>query len=471
MAYIGSGSPFRQKHFTCTKSDYCPSWAIQEAGGLVRSPVTVADIRKDLRLYYGPSAPKFDDPLLREVIKDCFCKFRLSSNVRPIHLNDITSCRLENWRSSPGLPWKGLGFKTKKEVASNPPAFQSVRRLWHLVKKGKKVHLPDCAAYVRPHLVPGGKKKVRAVWGYPASVTFMEACFAIPLIDAYKSSATPLAYGYEVARGGCFKIYNRMAKYKNFLSSDYSQFDKTVPVWLIKIAFDILLDNIDLTKYEKLYLAWKKIVAYFIYTPIRMCNGERYRKAKGVASGSYFTQLINSIVNWIVTQYCVRKQGISVHDHLVFGDDSLVATDQQVNIFQLQPHASKFGMKININKTQVADNIQEVKFLGYQINTGGPSRPRRELYASLAFPESPDQDFNDFATRALGLLIANFGYHTDFDSCCRKILLTPYRVKYCPSIARFLRVMGIDQLPKEPPDMVQLHSGLIELNNDAEPWC
>nr|QFR15908.1 nonstructural protein [Spodoptera exempta insect virus 1] len=463
MAFIGTALPFCQRHFTRTKSYYCPSWAIKNAGVLVRSPVTIDDIRADIKLYGGPSAPRFEDPVLDDVIRDCYRHFKINP-VRPIHLNDIPRQQLDNWNSSPGLPWKEYGFKTKREVALDHRAFQSIRRTWHLVKEGESISLPDCAAYVRPHLVPEGEKKVRAVWGYPTTVSFMEACFALPLIDAYKKSASPMAYGFETARGGCRKIFQRMAKYKNFMSSDYSRFDKTVPAWLIRIAFDILLANIDLTRYkdegipdtEKLYRAWKKIITYFINTPIRMCNGERYRKNRGVASGSYFTQLIDSIVNWIVTQYSVRKQGVSILDHLVLGDDSLIATDRPVHIPSLVNYAKQFGMHINEDKTQQVSSIQEIKFLGYQINTGGPSRPLRELCAALAYPERPDRDFNDFATRALGLLIANFGHHLDFDACCRAVLLHPHHINYSPSISRYLRVMGIDQLPKEPPDLFQL---------------
>lgn len=338
--------------------------------------------------------------------------------------------------------------RTKKEVASDPEAFRSIRKLWDLIKEGKQISLPDCAAFVRPHLVERGEKKVRAVWGYPCSVSFQEACFALPLINGYKENKSPMAYGFETAKGGCRKLFMKFVKGNNFISSDYKRFDKTIPAWLIRVAFDILAANIDWTEYQgsgipdadKLYRAWKKIITYFINTPIRMCNGERYRKAKGVASGSYFTQMIDSIVNYIVTQYCIRSQGIKILHHIVLGDDSLVSTDLRVNINQLVSLADKFGMLINSEKTQQSNSIQDIKFLGYYINTGGPSRPVKELCAALLHPERPDRDFNDFATRSLGLLIANFGHNKDFDSCCRSILAVPHQVRYSPSMSRMLKI-------------------------------
>lgn len=49
------------------------------------------------------------------------------------------------------------------------------------------------------------------------------------------------------------------------------------------------------------------IQKYFIYTTIRTANGLRYRKDNGIASGSYFTQIIGSIFNYILIQWMTLK--------------------------------------------------------------------------------------------------------------------------------------------------------------------
>lgn len=360
--------------------------------------------------------------------------------------------------SSPGLPWKEYGFRTKGEVKRDPHAWNSIRTFWHRVKYGSPPAPPDCAAYLRAHLVEEGKQKVRAVWGYPATISFQEACFAIPLINAYKIKG-PIAYGYETARGGCRRLAARFAKHSNFLSSDYRKFDKTIPSWLIRIAFDILCSNIDFTKYQdagvphsrSLHQAWLYLVDYFIRTPVRLCNGRRYRKNRGVASGSYFTQLVDSIVNWIVTTYSIRSQQVKVEDILVMGDDSLVATNEPVDMQQFASKAAECGMIINTDKTQSSSNVHELKFLGYYINYGVPKRDAIDLWAALRFPERPDYTFNDFASRTLGLMIANFGVDYDFDLCCRNILnVRSYRVVYSPHLKRFLKILGIDACQVNP---------------------
>nr|APG78244.1 RdRp [Hubei partiti-like virus 29] len=464
MAFIGKGRGFCQRHFPQTKSYYCPNWAIENAGDLVRSPVNLDLIREDVRLFNRACVARFSDPLLDKVISDAFYKFSLPQKVNPIHLNDIPKLQLENWGSSPGLPWKEYGYASKRDVANDHKAFNNIRKFWHLIKEGKKISPPDCAAYVRPHLAQRGEVKVRAVWGYPATISFQEACFALPLINEYKKGKHPMAYSFETARGGCRKLFHRFHPHRNFLSSDYSKFDKTIPSWLIYVCFDILLANIDYRYYqqegqpncEKLYRAWRFIVHYFINTPIRLCNGERFRKKSGIASGSYFTQLIGSIANWIVTQYCIREQGNKVLDHLVLGDDSLVAMAKRLDIDRFVRTARLFGMIINADKTQTADRIHDIKFLGYHINNGNPTRPQKELCAALAYPERPDQDFSEFATRALGLLIANFGHNIQFDNCCRSILEVEHKTRYTPSLVRYLRVLGIEELPKKPPDLTTL---------------
>ena len=158
-----------------------------------------------------------------------------------------------------------FGFSTKREVLDDDEAFQSIRSFWHNIKYGdRKHHPPDCAAFLRAHLAEEGGEKVRAVWGYPATIGFQEACFALPLIEAYSAGGFPIAYGYETARGGHLRLLNRFGSHGHFMSSDFKSFDKTIPVWLIHIAFLILSRNIDFTRYkdygvpdtDALYTAW-----------------------------------------------------------------------------------------------------------------------------------------------------------------------------------------------------------------------
>ena len=135
---------------------------------------------------------------MRHSIRDCYCAFKLDLRVRPIHLNDLKNMTLENENSSPGLPWKERGFSNKKQ---DPEAWRSIRFFWHRIKNDVEIQPPDCAAYLESHI----DDQVRAVWEYPAMISFQEACFALPLIDACKCKS-PIAYGYVTASGGCRRL-------------------------------------------------------------------------------------------------------------------------------------------------------------------------------------------------------------------------------------------------------------------------
>jgi hypothetical protein len=323
--------------------------------------------------------------------------------------------------------------------------------------------MPDCSAFLRSHLVEEGDVKVRAVWGYPATVGFAEACFALPLIKAFKTAKTPIAYGYDTATGGVGRIRARFLGHKHYLGMDFKSFDKTVPAWLIRECFNILLQNIDFRKYQsegtpetdKLLVVWNALVRYFIYTPIRLCDGSRYRKNRGVASGSYFTQLIDSIANWIVTQYSLRKLGLTVYDCVVFGDDSLAAVDKELDFDRYAEVLSLFGMNSNKKKSIQSAHLGDIPFLGYFL-TPTPYRPEQILWSALLYPETADRSFDEFATRSMGLLIANFGYHKKFDDFCRVVVSEPFKPTITPSQRRFLAMLGLDELPAKPPNHLKL---------------
>lgn len=127
-----------------------------------------------------PMIPCFSQPFTKSAMTSV-----LSSRVPLIHLNNIFTKPLSIWKSSPGLPFRLMGFKTKGEVRDDFHQRNNIRLFCHQIKTGKRIALPDCCAYVRSHLAPPGEEKVRAVWGYPMALTLAEAIFAIPLTDAF----------------------------------------------------------------------------------------------------------------------------------------------------------------------------------------------------------------------------------------------------------------------------------------------
>lgn len=249
-----------------------------------------------------------------------------------------------------------LGYATKNDIRLDQQAINRIRRFWHKVKYGENFDLPRCA-FVHSQLVENGETKVRAIWEYPATITFGEAVFALPLIEAYQKVTTPLAYGYETAVGGAAKIIKEAYGQYHY-SLDFESFE-TVPEWLIRIAFDILTINIDFARYRdwgiadarRSYHMFLCLVDYFINTnnKIRLCSGERFIKRSGVASGSYFTQLIDSIVKYILINWVVfrLRTGARPKYCKVLGDDSIFSTDR-LNLIHIDDIVKEIGMKLNL---------------------------------------------------------------------------------------------------------------------------
>lgn len=378
-----------------------------------------------------------------------------------VHLNDVFKKDLPIWSSSPGLPWINHGYAKKRDIQRDPDAIKRVRWFWHRIKQGEEVRLPDCCAYVRAHIVRRGETKVRAVWGYPATVSFGEAVFALPLIEAYKKGKHPIAYGYETGRAGCKKLTHEF-KGRNFLGIDFKNFDKTLPPWLIHIAFDVLASNINFGYYAEYGTARVKAMLrmfyilrdYCIDTRIRICNGERYLKDWGLASGSYFTQLVGSICNYLLLTYAALQAEVEITNIKVFGDDSLMATSSRLTPDDIATILAPLGMVVNVQKSGFSAYLSRLTFLGYQINSGIPLRSREKAFAALVFPERPDKGWDFVASRAVGLNYANFGVDPIVDFWTREVVnFKHFDLILSRDQQRFMTMLGVDCVSASLPTM------------------
>jgi hypothetical protein len=456
---------FPQRHTTARKTPYLDF--LDEVPEYLRSTISLKGIRDDLFQYHNKTKFAFnEDTHMKLAISLTAQAFSLPP-VRPMHLLDVINNKeLEIWSSSPCLPWSEYGYKTKKEVIQSNSNVASIRKFWSFVKKGVKMYPPDSMAHVRSHLKKEGEPdKVRAVWGYPLTMVLGEAMFALPIINAIKRSATPMAYGYETAVGGMSRIVKE-CKGKYFTALDFSRFDKTVPIWLIEEAFKILEYQIDFTRYDEygtpnsveLYRCWDFIKSYFKFTTIRLANGERYKKNVGIPSGSYFTQVIDSIVNHIIITWCYLKLHGQPPKYIkVLGDDSLCSSDLRFDLDDAQDLFSLIGMELNVNKSSTSKYLSNIEFLGYQIGNGYPIKSYQKWLSSLAYPEFPDRDIDEFITRALGLGYACAAENDKFDTLVRFILTwkNDYELKIGRHFHRWLRSQGIEHLDIHLPTRLQ----------------
>lgn len=244
---------------------------------------------------------------------------------------------------------------------------------WKRVGDKEKVSpLPDCAAFARSHIGAVGTNKFRPVWAYPVEAIVEEARFAIPLQDALKKQSVgrQYAYGMELLKGGMTWLNSKLQRSRRrdpgakFVMIDY--FDSSVPAWLVRDVFGVIRDMFELDEHDS--RRFKFIVDYFINTPIQNMDGRRFKKWHGVPSGSMLTNIIDTMVNFVVTRYALMKStGEEPLFYNCFGDDSVASMPGKslINMDCLSRAAATFGMTINVKKSYWTNVITNVHYLGY----------------------------------------------------------------------------------------------------------
>nr|QED42916.1 putative RdRp [Entomophthora partitivirus D] len=349
--------------------------------------------------------------MVLESIKDDLGK----PNLTPMTFEEVRSLPDFPGAKSPGLPYKNQGFRTKSEVFDDPLKLKNLKSTWSDVGLGKHVVLPDVCLFARAQIARYPEKKIRATWGYSFDVYMEEARFFYPIQEFIKKHEHnfPIAYGLEMAKGGMSSINDMLTRNRGckYVISDWSKFDKTVPLWLIRDAFQLLNGLICpevMGAHSK--RRWKKIVDYFCETPIRTCKGERFMVIGGVPSGSCFTNIIDSIINCIVTRFLSYQTTSEFPLGEIFlGDDGVFVMK---NLVCLEDFASVallyFGMVLNLDKSYVTTNKQNVQFLGYFNLDGVPFKNLDYLIASFVFPEHRRTKLIDTSAAALVQMYSGF---------------------------------------------------------------
>jgi hypothetical protein len=215
-------------------------------------------------------------------------------------------------------------------------------------------------------------------------MTMMESRFARPLIDHFLAKDTPMTIGTQKYVIGT-KICCNMARGFTY-SLDYSKFDSSIPERFIRDAFNIL--ETWFSPQDRKDGAWQLIVNYFIHTPIVLPDGKLYvGKKRGVPSGSFFTQLIDSMVNLFLIHYCLKKLGHSLKPWkvLVLGDDSIFSVDRRLSLSDLAVQLNKLGISLNLEKS----GQNTYHFLGARWKHALPRETLPEIIRRAIAPEKP----------------------------------------------------------------------------------
>lgn len=258
--------------------------------------------------------------------------------------------------------------------------------------KGEKQPEP-CIAFARTQF----NDKTRLVWGYPYSMTVIEGLVAYPLIQKFKGGSTPMAFAMT---SGALGTKLRVASYHKewAYSLDMSKFDATISGELIHQAFLILQTWFDPHQIEPVSgmtvkEIFKVIERYFIHTTIVMPDSRLYLgKRHGVPSGSFFTQIIDSIVNTIIGGAISARFSLNVSKREIFvlGDDLLMWSNRKMDLDKIAKWANQtFSVRLHgSEKSNIFHRTESVHYLGRDWDHGLPSLDESEIIKRMAHPES-----------------------------------------------------------------------------------
>lgn len=225
---------------------------------------------------------------------------------RPYHFNDVLDNLRQN--TSPGIYYRKLGFRTKAEVVEKRS--NALRYQVHRLKSTTYSLRPlSYVCVVDSTISPTtGVVKNRVAWVYPIIMVAIENMF----FEGFRRKIRSLSDWVPSPENAHATFCGSSSR-----SYDFSNFDSSVPQWLISEAFSMIRALFDFGQYapdangrvgkpyarSSLERLFDRIEDYFTNTPFTTPSGEVLTKCHGVPSGSMFTNLIDTIISRMLLTY------------------------------------------------------------------------------------------------------------------------------------------------------------------------
>lgn len=425
-----------------------------------RSYYTLSGHYSRLWEYDIPIVSRPSDPALTLAIQAASEEFKLDTPVTSLDFE--SDLGIVPFIPSSGA---GYGYTGKKGSPGNLPI--AIKRAhsnllaWINGKylDGTKFKYHPDVAYYRTQLGTVQNPKIRHVWGKAFDNILLEGLSAAPLMAAYVDRSHPMPIGmnfYRQLPQIISKALGSAAEPNIGVGIDIKDFDAHLQPWLIDAAFNIILENITfpnaLSK-AAFHYSWY----HLIHTPVIMPDGRLWITHLGMPSGSYFTQLIDSICNMICIKYAQQKIYNRTFTTSVLGDDSLFGIPKHygwpnINLFQY--HLSNVGMILHPTKFNISQRPHELEYLGHLAR--GPRLQRKdaiELMRLALYTEDPVLTSQVSLSRITGLLL-----DSQLNSWSILNLFHIHQAKFPNNVATIpeeFRILGTSYKNKSPIDMVK----------------
>lgn len=320
---------------------------------------------------------------------------RLMGYRHTVHAISVDSIDQVSWKMSTAA---GYGYSGLKGDGDNYRKARSIAyRIANEVIEGH--HLEELAnstpdvAFTRTQLSEIVlKQKVRQVWGAAFHNILLEGLYAQPIIELFQSIGSFYYMGEDPIMGVPALIDVLFRDHDFVISLDWSDFDSTVQIWEIDHAFGILKDLLIFPTKEG-GKVFDFIVDLFKFRLVLAPTGDIFQKDVGIPSGSYFTNIIGSIVNYTRISYLFHRLVGRMPDGYAQGDDSLVGADRGYvpRISDMSQISLEHGWKLQ-RYAEVAGSREETVFLKRGFKGGQMHRIELDLIKRVLYPEYPVTD-------------------------------------------------------------------------------
>lgn len=268
---------------------------------------------------------------VKKVLGFSFCE------LEPISIDRGIRSTTLNLSANPGPSYKIEGYNSKLDAL--PAAREVSMRVFDLALKGKPVppilaglggrpKFKDISGHIKKKLA--GKACGRSVEMMDSHETLFSNMFTVPLLSAFKNKLKAVMLGYNKFGPDSDDMLRRMRSFNVFITSDYSQYDSSLGIALIKRAFDVVrfIFGSSRGKKDNVDLLLNVSEEWFLNTGIVYDRGYIIFKKGGNPSGSGWTSIINSIINALILDEVglyLNRIGAITSKYMVnvYGDDSL----------------------------------------------------------------------------------------------------------------------------------------------------
>jgi len=299
----------------------------------------------------------------------------------------------------------GYNYPGKKKFEVTSEALRRAKRMQYRI--GRNLFCPKipCTIAVRGHLSPVEQNKSRPVWVMPYETILLE-CSLTQKIYAMlkKDQSLPFITG----DGSMKRLYEYLNSNTDLplVSMDISAWDIMRGSFIIYDIFSEVLEPILNLSYAERRL-YKWCVHDYVETHFMLPSGIVLSKSCGIPSGTYWTLLVNCLINWVAQSSVLEYLQILFRDLSILGDDSSFFANVSPDVLAMFANCLKafFGMLSHPDKVEVFKIAGEKKFIGYQFKGVRLHRATNDWFKLALLPEREVHDLSISFTRVFSYLL------------------------------------------------------------------